>query len=256
MKTAVFVLGMLASVAIAKPHVHNHRRRAHPHPNKRDVVTDWVTETIWETVTELVDDSTTETIFPASHFVPPKPAAAATTSSKRPGQFFEGASSAPNNAPVQTAPAAPPAAQTPPPPPPPPPAPAPSPAPAPPAPAANSPSPSPQVQVANPVPAGAKSGDLTYFTLGLGACGNNDGGQDYAKNVVALSYLLMGERSNDNPYCGRTITVSYGGKTTTATVVDKCMDCAHDNIDGSQALFTFFQPLKTGRFQVQWWFND
>jgi len=280
MKATVFILGTLASIAVADSHAHGHghghnnahRRRAHHQHHKRATVVEWVTETVWETVTEIVDKSSTETIFPKSTFTPPAAAAAPATTG-RPGQFFEGATviqnapaqtSQPAPAPyVSTAPAAPlrpanmPSAHSPPP--------SPTPVasqPSPPAPVANNPPPPPQVQVADPnpapVPGGATThaGDLTFFTLGLGACGFNDAGKDHSTNVVALSYRLMGDRSNDNPYCGRTITISYGGKTTTAVVRDKCMGCAHDNIDASEALFTFFQPLSTGRFQVQWWFND
>lgn len=273
MKTAVLTLGLLASLAVAQPHHgHNHHRRKvhnHGHHQKRGVVTEWVTETVVEYVTEIVDEHTTETILPKSKFRPPQ-AAAATTTTGRPGQFFEGASQAPKPAAETAAPApyvpgssvlamivtdenSP--APAPPPPPPAPPAPAPAP---------SVPAPKPNVQVANPAPApaemaapaGARHGDLTFFTVGLGACGFDDTGKDYAENIVALSHLLMGTQSNGNPYCGRRITVSYGGKTAQAVVRDKCMGCAADNIDGSEKLFTEFQPLGTGRFGVQWWFSD
>ncbi|KAK0720603.1 RlpA-like double-psi beta-barrel-protein domain-containing protein-containing protein, partial [Lasiosphaeris hirsuta] len=99
-------------------------------------------------------------------------------------------------------------------------------------------------------------GEITYYALGLGACGFDDSGKDYTQNIVALSHELMGTQSNGNPYCDRTITVSYKGKTTTAVVRDKCMGCAIDNIDGSEKLFTDLgEPLGTGRYTVDWWFN-
>jgi hypothetical protein len=83
-------------------------------------------------------------------------------------------------------------------------------------------------------PAGAdvKTGDLTYYTVGMGACGEDDTGKDETENIVALSHLLMGTVSNGNPMCGKTITISSGGKTVVATVKDKCMGCAIDAIDG------------------------
>lgn len=66
----------------------------------------------------------------------------------------------------------------------------------------------------------------------MGACGEDDTGKDETDYIVALSHDLMGTQSNGNPYCGKTITISYGGKTVQATVKDKCMGCALDSIDG------------------------
>jgi hypothetical protein len=253
MKTAVILSGLLASVALAQPH-HHHRRwfqlHRHGHHEKRALVTEWVTETLYETVTEIIDESTTETIRPTKS-APAKAAAVTTTTTQRPGQFFEGASSAPKATVVSQPPAAAP------------PAPVVTPSPEAPAPAPAAPAtsalPAPQVQVAKPNSAGSAAshtGELTFFKVGLGACGFNDAGKDQTENIVALSHLLMGEQSNGNPYCGRSITVSYGGKITTAIVRDKCMGCAYNNIDGTEKLFKEFQPLSTGRFEVDWWFND
>jgi len=67
------------------------------------------------------------------------------------------------------------------------------------------------------------TGDMTYYDVSLGACGwVNDG---MTEDVAALSHVLMGNQSNGNPYCGKVITISYGVKTATASIVDKCMGC-------------------------------
>ena len=65
----------------------------------------------------------------------------------------------------------------------------------------------------------------------------------------------MGTESNDNPYCGQTVTISYGGKTTTATVVDKCMGCTGMSIDLSVLAFTSLLEESVGRAEADWWFN-
>jgi hypothetical protein len=109
------------------------------------------------------------------------------------------------------------------------------------APAVESPSPviaAPAAVATSSSKAGAdtKTGDLTYYTVGLGACGEDDSGKDNTENIVALSHLLMGTQSNGNPFCGKTITISYGGKQVVATVKDKCMGCALNNIDGKLSL--------------------
>lgn len=99
------------------------------------------------------------------------------------------------------------------------------------------------------------SGDITYYTAGLGACGTTVDGD--TTNVVALPYALMGTASNNNQYCGQTITIqcTATGKTTTATVVDKCMGCTGYSIDLSNAAFLDLDDLSVGRTTATWWFN-
>ncbi|KAI0470609.1 RlpA-like double-psi beta-barrel-protein domain-containing protein-containing protein [Xylariaceae sp. FL0804] len=93
---------------------------------------------------------------------------------------------------------------------------------------------------------GAHSGDLTYYEPGLGACGETNSASDH---VVALS-------QSDYPGgCGKTITIYKGGKTATATVVDKCMGCAAGDIDVSPTVFEEIADLAVGRLQVTWDYN-
>ena len=98
-------------------------------------------------------------------------------------------------------------------------------------------------------------GDITYYTAGVGACGIISDGD--IQNVVALPHGLMGPESNDNPYCGKTITITCiaTGKTTTATVVDKCMGCDGFSIDLSNAAFLDLDDLAVGRTSATWYFN-
>ncbi|PTB54774.1 hypothetical protein M431DRAFT_84435, partial [Trichoderma harzianum CBS 226.95] len=100
------------------------------------------------------------------------------------------------------------------------------------------------------------SGDITYYTIGLGSCGEDDSGQDQSASIVAIAVGLMGSQSNGNPMCGKTITIHGGGKTTTATVKDKCMGCAPHDIDVSEKVFLeLFGSLDGGREPVTWSFN-
>jgi hypothetical protein len=98
-------------------------------------------------------------------------------------------------------------------------------------------------------------GDITYYEAGLGACGTTNDGN--TEKVVALPHGLMGTQSNGNPYCGKTITIkcTRTGKTTTATVVDKCMGCTGYSIDLSNAAFLELDTLDVGRTKATWWFN-
>lgn len=96
-------------------------------------------------------------------------------------------------------------------------------------------------------------GSLTFYDAALGACGwTNDG---TVESVVALPYGMMGTQSNGNPFCGMTITIKVGSKTTTAKVVDKCMGCVNNHIDVSRAAFDVLADEALGVTQADWYFN-
>jgi len=101
----------------------------------------------------------------------------------------------------------------------------------------------------------ANSGRATYFYPGLGACGKNNGNNDY---IVAVSKLLYDTypghtaNPNNNPVCGRKIKASYGGKSVTVTVADRCESCAFNDLDFSPAAFQQLAALSVGLFTVSW----
>ncbi|KAH8743410.1 RlpA-like double-psi beta-barrel-protein domain-containing protein-containing protein, partial [Diaporthe sp. PMI_573] len=97
-------------------------------------------------------------------------------------------------------------------------------------------------------------GDLTYYMLGLGACGEDDTGRDMTANIVAMSAEVMGLQSNDNPMCGRKIKIYNlaNGKASTGVIRDKCPGCEKGSIDVSQKLFEELGDLVEGRIAVSW----
>lgn len=102
---------------------------------------------------------------------------------------------------------------------------------------------------------GKNSGDITYYAPGLGSCGITNGPSDM---IVALAADMMTgyANPNDNPNCGKSITISYNGVTATATIEDTCEACTGASIDLTPSLFEKFAPLGVGRVSgVEWWFN-
>jgi hypothetical protein len=100
-------------------------------------------------------------------------------------------------------------------------------------------------------------GDVTHWDGGLGACGTNvDTNTDLA---IALPYQFMGTASNDNPYCGRSVTLynPTSGTTVQATVRDKCMGCLDRAIDCTDILFNeITDNMGNGRMSgIEWWLN-
>jgi hypothetical protein len=90
----------------------------------------------------------------------------------------------------------------------------------------------------------------TFYKTGLGACGlyNNDG--DF---IVALNSAQYGG-GYPGPNCFKKIVMTYGGKTTTATITDECPGCPYGGLDLSPGLFSFFADQGKGVIQGSWYF--
>jgi len=270
--------GLLPSLSLAAP-LNNLQ--------KRKIVWETVTDVVWTTV------DVTTTVYDPNYTGPPAAKSMADGGQffdrpSKPTQQVE------NNPPSPTTTAAPTTTEAPPPPatttsvaPPPPPPPAPTTstttqAPAPttpaqePSPAAttsSSPAPAePQAQVASPGSGSGSSGgsssspngqctesspctgDITFYTAGLGACGVTSNGA--TDDVIALPVGMMGPQSNGNPFCGLKVTIKNGDKTAHGTVLDKCMGCANDAIDLSNHLFDQLGAESAGRIPGVEWFFD
>ncbi|KAG9249943.1 allergen Asp F7 [Emericellopsis atlantica] len=273
MKTTATLLtsAVLLGLAAAQPRVHQHHAHLHRREDeqKRDLVieTAWVTEV--EYVTKIVDESTTRWITPTHETVPePEP-----TTSDPPAVFAEEPKQETTEQPEPQTTEQPkeepkPAPQS-------------EPQPEPEPPTSSEPETTTQVyeppapttttqeepkpSASSPPSNGGGSsgglvhnGEITYYTVGLGACGEDDAGMDQVENIVALSHELMGTQSNGNPMCGQTITITVGGKSASATVRDKCMGCAMNDIDVSEKVFKalFGGSLTSGRQPVEWSFDN
>ncbi|KIK71685.1 hypothetical protein GYMLUDRAFT_79626 [Collybiopsis luxurians FD-317 M1] len=107
-----------------------------------------------------------------------------------------------------------------------------------------------------PFPVGTLSGVARPYAPGVGACGFTNTDADF---VVAISALIFdnypGYNGTDptlNPSCGQEMTITFQGKSTTATAVDRCSACAFADLDLTPALFEFFADISLGAIDVQW----
>jgi len=89
------------------------------------------------------------------------------------------------------------------------------------------------------------TGHLTYYSTGLGACGHVNHDNDF---IVALNH----EQYDSGNWCGKGITISCRGKSTHATIVDRCAGCRFGSIDASPGLFKFFADLGAGVLECSW----
>ncbi|KIK06513.1 hypothetical protein K443DRAFT_2991 [Laccaria amethystina LaAM-08-1] len=92
----------------------------------------------------------------------------------------------------------------------------------------------------------------TFYDVGLGACGKNNVASDF---IVALNSAQFGS-GYPGPNCFKIITMSYGGKTTTATIMDECPGCPYGGLDLSTGLFQFFAPESVGVIYAEWSFGS
>lgn len=67
---------------------------------------------------------------------------------------------------------------------------------------------------------GGFSGKATFYATGLGACGKTNTDSDF---IVALNQ----PQYEANKWCFKSITVSYGGKSHEAQIVDECPGCPY-----------------------------
>ncbi|KAG6919982.1 hypothetical protein DXG01_013331 [Tephrocybe rancida] len=92
----------------------------------------------------------------------------------------------------------------------------------------------------------------TFYDVGLGACGKFDVASNF---IVALNSAQYGG-GYPGPNCFKTITMTYNGKTTTATIKDECPGCPYGGLDLSRGLFQFFASEDKGVLYGEWHFND
>lgn len=99
---------------------------------------------------------------------------------------------------------------------------------------------------------GQFSGQATFFTPGLGACGWTNSDSDF---IAALNAPQFGSGSNGNPNCGKSATIHRGGKSVTVKIVDECPECSYGSLDLSPAAFDVIASEDEGRVEITWSWN-
>ncbi|KAF9259827.1 hypothetical protein L218DRAFT_1079689 [Marasmius fiardii PR-910] len=100
------------------------------------------------------------------------------------------------------------------------------------------------------------TGDATFYTPGLGACGKTNNANELVAAAAAPVFdNFPGHTANPNknPICGKKAKVTFGGKSVTVTIVDRCPGCGSSGIDLSPAAFQKLAPLSKGRLSGAKW---
>jgi len=107
------------------------------------------------------------------------------------------------------------------------------------------------------VSASTGTGDATFFTPGLGACGHFNTPDDMIVAVATATFAGFpgaGANPNANPICGKKLVANAGGKSVAVTVVDECAGCpGGQDIDLSPAAFQKLADLGVGRLHSVTW---
>ncbi|KAL0933645.1 uncharacterized protein CTRU02_210444 [Colletotrichum truncatum] len=103
------------------------------------------------------------------------------------------------------------------------------------------------------------TGDLTYYDVGLGACGKTNSNDDF---IVSVSHYLWddvqeGGNPNTNLLCGKKIRIRREGEgSVDVTVVDRCTGCKPTDLDMSPAAFQRLADKAEGRVTGTWSWLD
>ncbi|CAG8583892.1 11457_t:CDS:2 [Diversispora eburnea] len=97
-------------------------------------------------------------------------------------------------------------------------------------------------------------GDMTWYHLGLGACGkyNTDRDLACALPIAQFDRYTPNGNPNKNTKCGKRIKVTRGKKSVVVRVVDRCEGCKSGDIDLSPAAFEKLASLSVGRTKCSW----
>ncbi|WP_306363713.1 RlpA-like double-psi beta-barrel domain-containing protein [Nocardia sp. CC227C] len=91
-----------------------------------------------------------------------------------------------------------------------------------------------------------------YNYAGYGACGTAINAESQLLAAVPTALWTTAD-SNDDPLCQRGVEVTYEGRTIRAPILDRCVSCAGDKIELSQAAFQILESdLGVGQIQVDW----
>lgn len=98
------------------------------------------------------------------------------------------------------------------------------------------------------------SGEGTYYDPEMGACGKVNSGTEM---VVAVSHELYDKHTpngnpNKNSLCGKKIRAFYEGSSVEVSIVDRCVGCAHDDLDLSPSAFEKIADKDLGRINLTW----
>ncbi|OBZ87831.1 Papain inhibitor [Choanephora cucurbitarum] len=101
---------------------------------------------------------------------------------------------------------------------------------------------------------GSFTGEGTYYAPGLGSCGWTNSESDM---IAALNHGQManGANSNNNPNCGRSVSIQGPKGSVTVKIVDTCPGCSNGDIDLSPAAFAKIADLSAGRVKISWSWN-
>src|SRR4051812_21075689 len=77
------------------------------------------------------------------------------------------------------------------------------------------------------------TGDITFYNLGLGACGKYNTDSDMACAIPGDQFdqFTPNGNPNMNSKCGTFVTVTRNGKSIQVMVVDRCAGCKSGDID-------------------------
>lgn len=107
-------------------------------------------------------------------------------------------------------------------------------------------------------PGKSYTGDLTWYQVGMGSCGETSSPSDH---IVAVSHVIMsaynGANPNANPLCNKYVSIKgVDGTTYPGKIVDTCPGCDESSLDLSEDFFNLVTNNGDGRVHdIEWSFT-
>ncbi|KIO28551.1 hypothetical protein M407DRAFT_71654 [Tulasnella calospora MUT 4182] len=100
------------------------------------------------------------------------------------------------------------------------------------------------------------TGDATFYSTGLNACGTYDSDSDYIAAVAHEnfdSFPGANGNSNQNPICNKKVKACYKGNCVTVRITDRCGGCNWGALDFSPSAFKQLADPDLGRLHGMTW---
>ncbi|KAG8898580.1 hypothetical protein FRC00_002622 [Tulasnella sp. 408] len=100
------------------------------------------------------------------------------------------------------------------------------------------------------------TGDGTFYSTGLNACGTWDKDTDYICAIAHAdfdSYPGANGNSNENPICNKKVNACWQGKCVTCRITDRCGGCQPHALDFSPSAFKELADFDVGRLHGMTW---
>lgn len=104
----------------------------------------------------------------------------------------------------------------------------------------------------SPASSDVHTGVATFYSVSADNCGTSSTDSDFVCAISKQLYDTLTNNEDISQYCGKTIDITYNGKTITVKVVDSCESCDANHLDLSPSAFQALANPDLGVIDITW----